>query len=175
MVTGDDSMASLRNITAWTIITLLFAIAFLPACAQAQSGKQIDLDITYGAKQPSERVYDVLANPKMKVKDGQTGRMKVEKPDEKFGFEIEITPTIGKDNPNLIILKIKAWELRDVSKSDGKAQKEYVEIIDQTSRVRNGATVICGLKAAIDRDVQVTITSIIKNAGKTDIQEENAQ
>lgn len=158
---GVDVMKRFRGLTC---LTLLVAFVFLLAadafCDDAP-GRTIDMKITYGMKQRTEREFTILASPSIKTREGTKASISVENLEDKRGFKIEVTPSIGTDNPELMILVIKAWELREITK-DGKQVTEYVPIMDQTSRVSRGATMFYSERAGIDRDIQVTITPYYK-------------
>lgn len=139
------------------VAIMLFAfIAANMAYAADNGKKKFTITARYGVKSMYERDYDFLASPVIKVLEGETATVKVEDEVKKtYGFKVEVTPTIG-ENPELVIVKMKAWELRDVEE-DGKIVKKYVLLSDREIKVMKDATSITDVRVPPDRDVRVTI------------------
>lgn len=141
------------------VIMCLFILGagFAAWADDKDSGTPVQLRIKYGIKLHTSRDYEILASHVLKTTEGKMASIEMKDLEDGRGFKMEVTTTIGKENPELMILKIKAWELREVTK-DGKTDKEFVLVIDQESRVARGATMVTQEKAGIDRDVVFTIT-----------------
>ncbi len=146
-----------RKITVTLVAIMLFAfIAGIPAFAADSSKKKFTIIARYGVKSMYERDYDFLAQPTIKVLEGETATAKVEDEEKKtYGFKVEVTPTIG-ENPELVIIKMKAWELRDVME-DSKIVKKYVLLSEREIKVMKDATSITDVRVPPDKDVRVTI------------------
>ena len=151
-----------RNLVAMLTLILIFAsIITCNAFAAKKGKKKFTIIARYGVKSKYERDYDFLAQPIIKTMEGETACVKVEDEKKKsFGFKIEVTPTIGK-NPELVIIKMKAWELRDVEE-DSKIVKKFVQIADREIRMMRGGTSITDVRIRPDRDVRVTIQPTYK-------------
>lgn len=124
--------------------------------AQDTQKKVIDLKIIYQTKEPTSRIYDTLAQPEVKTAEGTVANVTVGDINSEYAFKVDVTPTLDPQVPGLIILKIKAWELRDVYR-DGKYVKDFVSIVDWTSRVVKGGASVTEQRVTVDRDVRITI------------------
>jgi len=145
-----------RKFLAYVVIALILAI-FFAGFALAEKKKKITIKIQYGEKAKTERNYNILAKPEVVILEGETATVKVENKKGEFGFKAELTPTIGK-NPELIIVKMKAWELRNVEEGD-KIVKKYVELADRVIRVKRGfPSVNEVLDAGPNRNVLIMVT-----------------
>ena len=146
-----------RKVTVMLVAIMLFAFIAGNLAYAAETGKKkFTIIARYGVKSKYERDYDFLAQPIIKTLEGETATVKVEDEVKKtFGFKVEVTPTIG-ENPELVIIKMKAWELRDVLE-DGKIVKKYVLLSEREIKVMKDATSITDVRVPPDKDVRVTI------------------
>lgn len=146
-----------RKVTVALTVLLLFVFISVNLASAADNGKKkFTVLARYGVKSMYEREYDFLASPVIKVLEGETATAVVEDEEKKtFGFKVEVTPTIG-ENPELVIVKMKAWELRDVEE-EGKIVKKYVQIADREIKVMRDGTSITDVRVPPDRDIRVTV------------------
>ncbi|MCD4785264.1 MAG: hypothetical protein K8T10_15715 [Candidatus Eremiobacteraeota bacterium] len=142
------------------MIVVFFAILVffvsLPSFATEEKGKVITLKIKYGEKDRSSRDYDILASPEVKTPEGKKVTVELAANPERlrYGFKMELTPRISDKNPLIIIVDIRAWEIRDTK---DKARK-YMDLTKQTIKVMKGATSVTEIQQPGDRDVLITIT-----------------
>lgn len=142
------------------VILFAFCLCITTGLSAGEKNKRtIELTVKYGQKGVTERDYEFLSTMKLKTPEGKMVEVKKKDLSNGRGYKIQITPTIGKNNPELIIMKIKAWELRTTKKDE---KMEYVEVLNQTSRVARNATMMATEKAGIDRDIAFTIRPTYK-------------
>lgn len=145
-----------RVVMVIVLFTLLVFLMSLPLYAGEKKGKIITMKIKYGEKDRSSRDYDILASPEVKTPGGKMVTIEIAaNPKElRYGFKMELTPRISEKNPLLIIVDIRAWEIRD---TQDKARK-YMELTKQTIKVMKGATSVTEIQQPGDRDVLITVT-----------------
>ena len=150
----------LKKSGLFTVLMLALLIIGFTAPAMADgkpSPRTVQLKIQYGEKPITTRKFDILATHTLKTKEGKMAKVEMKDLDDDRGFRMEITTNIGSTNPELMILKIKAWEYRTVL-VDGKNVRKFVKVLDQTSRVARGATLVATERAGVDRDIVFSIT-----------------
>ncbi len=150
-------MKTYRKMILFALVLLLSGLGGQVALAEEAGPRMIQLKVEYGMKSVTARQFDILARHSTKVREGEKAEIEKKGLEDDRGFRMEITTTIGSENPELMILQIKAWELRIVTE-DGQSVQKFVPVLDQTSRVARGATLVVSERAGIDRDIVFNIT-----------------
>lgn len=151
--------------TCALLLTATIILRICPTFAKESSkdskAKSIEILIKYGEKDRTSREYEILASPTVLTKEGTLATIQVGDEKSTFGFKVEMTPTIG-DNPELVILAIKAWETREV-RDEGKFVKKWVELMDTTLRIKSGSESLTEIQDGAERDVLIAIIPTIKH------------
>jgi hypothetical protein len=135
---------------------------FIPVFAAEQKKTAISLKIEYGKKDRSARDYDIIASPAIVTVGGAMATVKIGEENSLGSCKIEITPSTS-EKPDLVIMMVKAWELREVRDTDGKYVKKFVAIMDeQAMKVKSGSKTITEISVGADRDLLITITPTIQ-------------
>lgn len=150
-------MKKIFSLTMMIVFSAVLIISTLaPALAEEEGSRAISIKVKYGTKDRTARVYDIIAEPVVKTLEGETALAAFEEEDESYGFKLELTSTVG-DNPSLIKIDMKAWELR-VVEEDGKSEKKYVILTEQKLNIIKGGTSVTDIAVGNDRNVQILIT-----------------
>lgn len=122
----------------------------------------VELTFTVGLKSPSETIFEIINKTTAKTSSGKTVEILVTERGLEGKYKIEATPSLDPQNDSVVTLKLKVSELRDVY-DNGKMERKYVTVIDETSPVKIGSTKYSSELLSGNNTIQVTVKTNVFN------------